>query len=405
MSKTPIIAGLDIGSYATKILVAKERPDGRGFEVLGRGITLSKGVRKGVINNRKKATKTISKTLKQAEREAGREIDGAFVNINGSHLFCISSEGLVSVSRADQKISGQDLERVIEAAKTFSIPSNKEIIEVIPQEYVVDDQAGIKEPLGLTGIRLEAKILAVGGFTPYIDNTSEVVIESGLEVEDMFLGSSASAEAILNEQEKELGVAVVDLGAATTSVSVFEEGEMIHTAVIPIGMQNVRNDIAIGLRISIEAAEKILEEMSSHILGEASSRRKAVDTQGGEEVTFKEKDLKDIAKARVEEIFELVDKELEDIERAGLLPGGIVLTGGGAKMEHLVGFVKKKSQLPVRVGAPGDFYPSQEDPSLSTVCGLVKLGIKSKQSGGFVNFNFNTGMTKKIKKIFRIFIP
>ena len=405
MSKTPIIAGLDIGSYATKILVAKERPDGRGFEVLGRGITLTKGVRKGVINNRKKATKTIAEALSQAEREAGKEIDGAFVNINGSHIFCLSSEGLVSVSRADQKISNQDLERVIEAAKTFSIPSNKEIIEVVPQEYVVDDQAGIKEPLGLTGIRLEAKILAVGGFTPYIDNTSEVVIESGLEVKDMFLGSAASAEAVLNEQEKELGVAVVDLGAATTSVSVFEEGEMIHTAVIPIGMQNVRNDIAIGLRVSIEAAEKILEDLGSHILGEASSRRKAVDIQGNQEVTFKEKDLKDIAKARVEEIFELVDKELEEIERSGLLPGGIVLTGGGAKMEHLVGFVKDKSQLPVRLGAPNEFYPSQEDPSLSTVCGLVKLGVKSHKGRGFVNFDFNTGMAKKIKKIFRIFIP
>ncbi len=405
MSKNPIIAGLDIGSYTTKILVAKERPDGRGFEVLGRGISFSQGVRKGVINKRSKAIKVISKALKQAETEAGREIDGAYVNINGSHIFCISSEGLVSVSRADQKISEQDLERVIDAAKTFSIPSNKEIIEVIPQEYVVDDQDGIREPLGLKGIRLEAKILAVGGFTPYIDNTSEVVVESGLEVRDMFLGSAASARAVLNSQEKELGVAVVDLGAATTSVSVFEEGEMIHTAVIPIGMQNVRNDIAIGLRVSIEAAEKILEELGSHILGEATGRKKAVDIPGGEEVVFKETDLKNIAKARVDEIFELVDQELEDIERSGLLPAGIVLTGGGAKMKHLKDFVKKKSQLPVRLGAPDDFYPSQEDPSLSTVCGLVKLGIDSTKGRGFINFDFNTGMVKKIKKIFRIFIP
>ncbi|MGM0439073.1 MAG: cell division protein FtsA [Patescibacteria group bacterium] len=405
MSKNPIIAGLDIGSYATKILVAKERPDGRGFEVLGRGISISEGIRKGVINNRKKATQTISKALNQAEKEAGREINKAYVNINGSHIFCLSSEGLVSVSRADQKISKQDLERVIDAAKTFSIPSNKEIIEVIPQEYIVDDQGGIKEPLGLTGVRLEAKILAVGGFTPYIDNTSEVVVESGLEVKDMFLGSAASARSVLDSQERELGVAVVDLGAATTSISVFEEGEMIHTAVIPIGMQNVRNDIAIGLRVSIEAAEKILEELGSHILGEASTRRKAVDIPGGEEVTFKEKDLKEIAKARVEEIFELVDKELDEIERSGLLPGGIVLTGGGAKMEHLVKFVKKKSELPVRVGAPTDFYPSQEDPSLSTVCGLVKLGVDNAKGKGFMDFDFNSGLSKKLKKIFRIFIP
>ena len=405
MSKNPLVAGLDIGSYATKIVVAKERPDGRGYEVLGRGISLSEGVRKGVINNRKKAIKTISKALNQAEKEAGREIDGAYVNINGSHIFCISSEGLVSVSRADQKISNQDLERVIDAAKTFSIPSNKEIVEVIPQEYVVDDQGGIKEPLGLTGIRLEAKILAVGGFTPYIDNTSEVVVESGLEVKDMFLGGSAAAKAVLNDEEKELGVAVVDLGASTTTISVFEDGEMIHTAAIPVGMQHVRNDIAIGLRVSIEAAEKILEELGTHILGEATTRRKAVDLRGGEEVTFKEKELKDIAKARVEEIFDLVDKELDEVERSGLLPAGIVLTGGGAKMDHLVDFVKDKSELPVRTGAPNEFYPSQEDPSLSTVCGLVKLGTERARGKGFIDFDFNSGVSKKLKKIFKIFIP
>lgn len=405
MSKNPIIAGLDIGSYSTKILIAKEKPDGRGFEVLGRAINLSEGVRKGVVNNRKKVIKKINEAVEHAEREAGQEINGVYVNINGSHLFCISSKGLVSVSRADQTISEQDLERVLEAAKTFSLPSNKEIIEVIPQEYIIDDQEGIKDPLGLQGIRLEAKILAVGGFTPYIENTSEVIVDSGLEVRDMFLGASASAKAVLNEQDKELGVAVVDLGAGTTSVAVYEEGEMIHTASLPIGMNNVRNDIAIGLRISIEAAEKILEEMGSHILGEATNTRKAVDLPSGEEVTFKERQLKQIAKARIEEIFELVDQELEEIERSGLLPGGIVLTGGGSKLEHLVDFVKDKSGLPVKVSAPTDFYPSQEDPSLSTVCGLVKLGLEIERGEGFMNFEFNSGLKRKLKKVFKIFMP
>lgn len=405
MSKNPIIAGLDIGSYSTKILIAKEKPDGRGFEVLGRAINLSEGVRKGVVNNRKKVIKKINEAVEHAEREAGQEINGVYVNINGSHLFCISSKGLVSVSRADQTISEQDLERVLEAAKTFSLPSNKEIIEVIPQEYIIDDQEGIKDPLGLQGIRLEAKILAVGGFTPYIENTSQVVIDSGLEVRDMFLGASASAKAVLNEQDKELGVAVVDLGAGTTSLAVYEEGEMIHTASLPIGMNNVRNDIAIGLRISIEAAEKILEEMGAHILGEATNTRKAVDLPSGEEVTFKERQLKQIAKARIEEIFELVDQELEEIERSGLLPAGIVLTGGGAKLEHLVDFVKDKSGLPVKVAAPTDFYPSQEDPSLSTVCGLVKLGLEMERGEGFINFQFNSGLKRKLKKVFKIFMP
>jgi cell division protein FtsA len=405
MSKNPIIAGLDIGSYSTKILIAKEKPDGRGFEVLGRAINLSEGVRKGVINDRKKVTKKIREAVEHAEREAGREVDGVYVNLNGSHIFCISSKGLVSVSRADQTILKQDLERVLDAAKTFSIPSNKEIIEVIPQEYIIDEQEGIKEPLGLQGIRLEAKILAVGGFTPYIENASQVALDANLEVNDLFLGSSAASRAVLDGQEKELGVALVDLGAGTTSVAVYEEGEMLHTATLPIGMNNVRNDIAIGLRISIPAAEKIMEEMGSHILGEATNRRKAVDISGGEQVTFKEEELKNIAKARIDEIFELVDEELEKVERSGLLPGGIVLTGGGSKLEHLVDFVKNKSQLPVRVAAPDDFYPSQEDPSLSTVCGLVKLGLEAERGEGFMDFQFNRGLSKKLKKAFKIFMP
>ncbi len=405
MSKTPIIAGLDIGSYSTKLLVAKERPDGRGFEVLGRSISLSSGVRKGVVSNKKKTARAISEALKQVERESGRDIDGVYININGSHIFSLSSEGLVSVSRSDQKIIEQDLERVIEAAKTFSLPYNKEIIQVIPQEYVVDDQRGIKEPLGLRGIRLETKILAVGGFTPYIEKSSEVIINSGLEVRDIFLGTSAAATAVLDSQEKELGVAVVDMGAATTSLAVYEEGEMIHTSVLPIGMQNIRNDIAIGLRISIDAAGKVLEEMGSHILGEATGKIKTVNIGNGEKVRFKESDLKQIARARVDEIFELVDEKLEDIERSGLLPAGIVLTGGGSKLDNLVGFVKKKLQLPVRIGTPSDFYPSQEDPSLSVVCGLVKLGAEDEKGTGLFDFNFSGGAGKKIKKLFRIFIP
>ncbi len=405
MNKNSIIAGLDIGTYTIKFLVAKQRSDGKGFEVMARGINLSEGVRKGVVSNKKRVSEIIIQTLNQAERESGKNIDEAYVNINGNHIFCISSKGLVSVSRADERISNQDLERVIEAAKTFSLPSNKEIIEVIPQEYVVDSQGGIKEPLGLKGIRLEAKILAVGGFSPYIENTSEAVSGANIGVADLFLGTSASAKAVLNDQEKELGVAVVDLGAATTSISVFEEGEMIYTDVLPIGMQNVRNDIAIGLRISIDAAERVLEEMGDYILGEATTRRKVVDIPGGQEIEFKEKDLKDIAKARIEELFDEIDKKLSEINRSGLLPAGIVLTGGGSKLNNLVEFVKNKTELPVRIGAPDDFYPSQEDPSLSVCCGLVKLGAESQKEGGLMDFKFDRGIGKKIKKILRIFVP
>ncbi len=405
MTKNPIIAGLDIGSYATKILIAKKRPDGRGFEVLGRSITLSEGVRKGVIKDKKKVRRGIEEALRQAEQEAGREVDGVFVNVNGSHIFSISSEGLVSVSRADQKISDQDLKRVIDAAKTFSTPSNKEIIEVIPQEYVVDDQGGIKDPLGLTGIRLEAKILAVGGFTPYMEKTSETVLESGLAVNDIILGPIAGSEAVLDDQEKELGVAVVDLGSETTSLTVYEDGEVIHTSVLPMGVANVRNDIAIGLKISISAADKILEEMGHFILGEVSGRRKVVNLPDGDEISFREKDLKRIARARVEEIFDLINEELEEIERAGLLPAGIVITGGGAKLDNLIEFVKDKTGLPVRIGAPDDFYPSQKDPSLSTVCGLVEIGIMMEEGSGSFDFVFDRNLGKKIKKILRIFMP
>ncbi len=404
MKKLITIAGIDIGSSVTKVLLAQKKPEEANFEVLGRGIFNSLGVRKGVVSDPEKAGKVIESALEQAKREAGKEIDRAYVNLNGSHLFSLSSKGLVSVSKADQKISQEDVDRVIEAAKIFSLPSNKEIVEVIPQEYNVDEEEGVKSPIGLTGIRLEAKILAIGGFSPYIESTAQAVENGGVVWDSLCLGPLAASRAVLNNQEKELGVVLIDLGAATTGISVFEEGSLIHTAIIPIGSDNIRNDIAIGFQVSIDTADRIKEEMGSHIFSKRKKQKEKVKISQGEEVEFKVKQLQEIAQLRMDEIFDLVEKELKSISRAGLLPGGVVLTGGGANLENIEEFVKKKMKLPCRIGVPKGFLTSQEDPSLAVVCGLVKMGLsEEKRERSLVNFN--KGIGGKIKRIFRVFLP
>jgi len=319
------------------------------------------------------------------------------------HIFCIPSKGLISVSRADQEIAQEDINRVIEAAKTFSLPPNKEILEIIPREYTIDQEKGIKSPLGLQGVRLEAEIVAVGGFISYSRNLTQSVLNADLQVSDLILDPVATARAVLTTQEKELGALVVNFGAGTTGVSVYEEGSLLHTFVLPVGTNNIRNDLAIGLKVDVETAEFIKNKFSSSILGERSSKKEKIKLPSGEEISFKRSDLKKIAEPRITEIFEAIQKELKSISRQKALPGGVILTGGGAKIPHLKEMTKKKLGLSCRIGAPRRFFPLEEDTSFSTVCGLILCGadMEEEEREG-INLK---GAISKIKKIFKVFIP
>ncbi|PIP23677.1 MAG: cell division protein FtsA [Candidatus Nealsonbacteria bacterium CG_4_10_14_0_2_um_filter_38_17] len=407
MPHSSIVAGLDIGTNSTKIIICHKKFKEENLQVLGTGETVSSGIRKDVVVDIEKAAETIKNALSIAQESSGQKVDSVYVNIGGGHIFVTSSHGLISVSRADQKISEIDIERVIQAAQTFSLPPNREILEVFPKEFIVDGEKGIKEPLGMQGVRLEAEILALCGFSPFIKNLTQAVLSADLHINDLVPSPLASARAVLNPRQRELGVAVLDIGAGTTGLAVFEEGTLIHTSVFPVGSANITSDIAIGLKTDIDTAEKIKLEFGSCIYTKSYKKGKISIPSTENHLVFSQKMLVDIVEARVSEIFDLAQKELKKISRAGLLPAGIVLTGGGAKLPKIVDLAKKELKLPARIGVAEGFFPTQEDPSLSTVCGLVLGAADSLETGeGFpLFFAFGKNLGNKIKKIFRIFIP
>ncbi len=405
MPKSSIIVGLDLGTSTIKILVVKKIRN--ELQILAQSQIPSFGMRKGAVVNPEEATKNIRALLSESEKLSGQKINSVFVNINGSHLYVVPSDGIISVSRSDQKISQEDIERVLEAARAINIHSNDEILDVFPKEFIIDDKAGIKEPEGLTGIRLEAKVILLCYFQSYFMNLTQAVLNAKLQIDDIIPSPLAAATAVLTPQQKELGVALIDIGATTTGLVVFEEGTLIHFAVFPIGSDNITNDIAIGLRTDIHTAEKIKKEYGTCFLGsrkEKLSQNKKIEiTDKTSTLSFSKKNLVDIIEPRVSEIFELINKELKKISRQQLLPGGVVLTGGGVKIPKIRELAKQQLKLPCLIGVPRGIVGIEEDPSLATVCGLVLEGAEminvGKQEGFFhMIFLF-------FKKFFKKIIP
>jgi len=406
MAKPFIITGLDIGTTAIKVLVAQQKPKESELEAISLIREPAAGIRKGVVISSEEASEVLGRILEQIKTETERRIDSVYLNIGGSHLFLTPSHGLISVSRADQRISEEDIARVLQAARTFSLPSNKEIFDVFPKDFIIDGQNGIKEPLGLQGVRLEVEVLALGGFAPYLKNLTQTVLDSELQILDIIPSPVASARACLTPRQKELGVALLDIGAGTSGLVVFEEGDLIHLAILPIGSNNITNDIAIGLKCDIDIAERIKIEYGSCLSSPGqSSRQKREKVDIGEEapLIFSHKQLVEIIEARVSEIFREVNKELKKISREKLLPAGMVLTGGGSKLTKMAELSKKELKLPCKIGKPQGFSGLEKDSSLSAVCGLVLSGADLEEEGK--EATFGKGIGNKIKRIFKIFIP
>ncbi len=396
-----MICGLDIGTSKTKILLVERNKEGN-LELISKAEEPTEGVRRGVIIDGEKVSNILSVLFQKIAAEVGEKINSVYTALNGSHLFSVFSRGLISVSRADQKISEEDVQRVLQAAQTINLPSNKEIFDAIVKEFIVDGQAEVKKAVGLQGVRLEAEVLALGGFSPYLENQKKAILGADLEVLDAIPAPVAAARAVLNEKQKELGVAVVDIGAGTTGLAVFEEGDLLHLAVLPIGSDNITDDIAIGLKIDVEVAERIKQEYGS-CLFKGKDMRQKINFGGNAPLIFSKKFLVKIISDRVSELFNLVNQELKKIRKEKLLPGGIVLTGGGAKLPKILDLAKDKLHLPVRIGRPKGIFGLEEDLRLAVVCGLVLYGAECQAEEK--NFKFGSGITSKIKKFLRIFIP
>jgi len=406
MAKTKIITGLDIGSSNIKLLVASKKEDEPDFKVLFQGEEPSLGVRRGVVIDTERVSRLIQILVDKARNEIGQRINPVFVNINGSHLFCTQSRGMVAVSRADRNISREDIERVLqEAVKAVSLPSNNEPLETVPKEFIVDGVGEIKTAEGLQGSRLETEVLILSCFSPYKNNLVQAVLDANLQVLDVVPSSIAASLAVLSQKQKEIGTALLDIGAGTSQLAVFREGDLAALSVFPIGSANITSDIAVGLRTDIDAAETIKLKLGS-CLSKGKEKKEKINIEGEEPLVFSHKALTNIVEARVSEIFEEAQKELKKFSKQEPLPGGVVLTGGGAKLPRIVELARKELKLPCRLGKIYSFSELEDDLSYATACGLILRGANPEESGNWQNLEgISGGVGTKIKKIIKNFIP
>lgn len=416
-----IVAGLDIGTSTMRALVAQKHAD--AWEILAYQQIPSFGLRRGVVADIEEVAKNIQILMAGVQKDCQRRVDSVFVNIGGSHLYVIPSDGLISVSRADKVISREDVDRVLEATKAVDIPLNEEILQVIEHEYIIDGQRGIKKPISLSGTRLEAKVFLLCYFRQAVLNVTQAVVGAKLQIDDVVPSPVAAAEAVLTPQQREIGVALIDIGSATTSLAVYDEGELIHLAVFPLGSDSISKDIAIGLRTDIAVAEDIKKQYGSCAVSAAEKEqalplsksigqkvpvKKIEMLDRDQSLSFTKKGLVDIIEPRVAEILDLMQRELKKIGRQELLPGGVVLTGGGVKLPRIKELAKDRLRLPVEIGVPRGIDGLEKDPALATVAGLVLCGGREDVHGtGLLHapLGMIKGLGQRLRRMFRVFIP
>ncbi|MBZ0270021.1 cell division protein FtsA [bacterium] len=374
MASNDILAGLDLGTNRTTAIIATPQEDGQ-LKVLGIGSAESRGIKKGVVVNLERTIQSIEAAVDAAEKQAQVEVGAVTVGIAGDHIKSINSRGVIGVRNPDGEITRGDVERVIEAARAIALPGDREIIHVLPQEFTVDDQGGIPDPVGMMGVRLETEVHVITGATTPIQNLLKCVRRAGLDVQDVVLGAVAAADAVLTHDEMELGVVLVDIGGGTIDVAVFADGGLKHTAVIGVGGSNVTNDIAIGLRTPLAAAEQIKRSHASLLPVEGAEEVLLVPgVNGRPERSVSREILNSIVRPRMEEILALSYREVKKTDYWDLLAAGLVLTGGGSLLEGTLGLAEHLFNLPAKHGIPMGTVGFEEDlesPEAATLVGLV----------------------------------
>ncbi|HET7713762.1 MAG TPA: cell division protein FtsA [Patescibacteria group bacterium] len=403
MAKERIIAGIDIGSSKIVTLIAQLPKESGQVTVIGVSSMPARGIKKGQVVDIDESVSALASGLESAERMAGYSVSSAYISVGGSQIASMNSRGVVAVSGPDGEITDEDIRRVTEAARAISIPSSREIIHVVPRGFIVDSQEGVKDPIGMSGVRLEVETHIISGAATSLRNLSKIVNQIGVEVEDLVFSGLASAESTLTDTEKELGVALVDIGGGTTDVSLFVDGSIAHSVVLPIGGKNITNDLAIGLRVSLDTAEKIkialgrqhkkiISPETSNQTAEEKKREDELDTSklglDEELATISRKTLTDgIIKPRLMELATLIGMEIKKSGYGSLLPSGLVVTGGAAETVGLTEVFKDILRMPTRVafptGATG-LIDEISTPAYSAAIGLLLYGLRAeafKQGG------------------------
>ncbi len=413
MGQSNFVVGLDIGTTKVCTVVAKKNNNNPKIDIVGVGTAPTKGLRRGVVIDVEETVTSISAALEKAERMAGTTIDHTYISVGGPHIESLDNKGVVAIAGREGEITLEDEERTVEAASAISLSPNKEILHVVPQTFTVDDQEGIKDPVGMMGSRLEVSTHIIQGSTPIIRNLNKCVDQAGIDVLGMVAVPIACSMSVLSKRQKELGCALIDLGGGTTSIAVFEEGNIIGSKVLPVGANHITNDIAIGLRTSVDIAERVKIEHGV-ALKKDIDKKDEIDLSGFskiEDSTVKRIDVVEIIEARLSEIFSLVRKELNKIKKGSLLPGGVILTGGGAKLPAIVDFAKNELNLPAQIGFPRDIQgivDRVDDPSFATPLGLVMWAFEQGQEDKTMFKNIKDiplEGAKFIKKLFKNFLP
>lgn len=390
MSKTRVVAGIDIGSSKIATLIAQYSEEERKLSVVGVSQVPSRGIRKGQIVDIEEAASSVIEAVERAERMAGYSLDKAFVSIGGGHIESRNSHGVVAVADPQGEINASDVERVVDAARAISLPESREIIHVLPREYKVDGETQVKDPQGMSAVRLEVETHLITASTTAGKNIFKCVSEIGVSTRSLVFTGLADSYSVLTETEKELGVVLVDIGGGTTSISVFVEGSIAYSSVLPIGGKNVTNDIAAGLRVSLDTAEKIKislgkenkKQNKDEEVGDEIELGK-LGVEGEERKVSKKTLIEGIIRPRLNEIFTMVGMQLSEAEVAGKTPSGIVITGGGALSVGAQESARRMLSLPVRVGKPKGvtgLIDEIDDPSYSVAVGLVLFGSQTEST-------------------------
>ncbi len=430
MAKDKVITAIDVGSSKITTVIGASVKDDK-FSVVGVSTVPSRGLRKGQVVDIEEAVASISESVDAAERMAGVSVGSAIVSVGGAHVGSQNSKGVVAVSKPEGEITPTDVQRVIDAARAVSIPSSREILHVLPRDFAVDGQSGIKDPVGMTGVRLEVETQIVTGSTTAVRNLAKCIGEVGIDIESVVFSGFASGIAVLSDTERELGVILVDVGAGTTDVAIWVDGALSYSAVLPVGARNVTNDIAVGLRVSLESAEKIKlflsESLKPKFAVEGTKPTDEMDLSSlalPEEVKkVSRKTLTDgIIKPRLLEIFTFVSLEVQKSGFTGMTPSGVVITGGGALTAGVLESSRARLSMPCRIGAPFTVPASLltglieeiSSPQFATPVGLVLFGSQSgiqkestkKESTGSLPKGLSFGnIPEKVTKLLKSFLP
>lgn len=402
-SQPRIIAGLDIGT--TKVALAIGRFDGSQLNIIGVGQAPNSGMRHGVVVNIDATTEAIQKAKEEAELMAGQKIDGVWLGVGGHHVHSFASNGMIAIRH--KEVVQEDIDRVIEAAKAVAIPQDRQVLHVLPQDFKIDGQEGIFDPIGMSGVRLEANVFIVTGSSSVIQNAIKCTERAGLQVSGLALQQLGSALAVLSNDEKNLGVCVADIGGGTCDLITFYQGSVIHTGIIPIGGSNFTHDVAIGLKTTQNHAESLKRKFGC-ALPEMANEEESIEVEsvgGRKSRTLMRRDLCEILEARAEETLELIHHNLEKQGLLGLLGSGVVLTGGGSLLNGLVEMGDFILDVPVRRGWPervGGLVDVVKQPSCATVVGVMLYGLQDDKSRG-LNVDITVSeLTKRMRNLLGI---